>query len=225
MTGGKVKVAVLAVFFLVVLCGCFGKKDPGEVAQGFWQAVTANDLATARKYAGGQSLTAIGQQNPYAASGVRYGEIRINGDQATVATIIAEPGEGKRELPSFATELHKVDGVWRVEGDATLANAAAAEADRLARRLRELQAMGDELARKFGEAHQDLKQEIPEMEKRLDQLGQAVRTGVDKAWNEYLPALKEDMEALIDAFQRSLEEALPSEPPADEPVAAPGQRI
>ncbi len=92
------------------------------VAKGFWDAINADDIYTARSYAtkkSGDSLE-LKKRDTSSSGKVTFGDVKNEGDMTIIETIIqASEGETKLEFP-IKTVLVKEDGQWKVDFDQTL---------------------------------------------------------------------------------------------------------
>lgn len=92
------------------------------VAKGFWDAMNADDIQTARSYATKKSGAGLQlKERDTAGSGkVSFGDVKIEDNRTVIETIIqASEGETALEFP-IETILVKEDGQWKVDFDQTL---------------------------------------------------------------------------------------------------------
>jgi len=154
----------LATCALMLGCGA----ETGEikaVAQAFWDASAAGDTELARSYVSESSSfkPEASDEGDSSQGSMQLGDVEVDGDEATVATVVSGMNQDTPIEFEFATAMVREDGEWKVDMDKTTANlmqaafGAMAEAmgnafkglaEGMAEGMKEgLSAMGDSLAK------------------------------------------------------------------------------
>ena len=173
------------LFCLMVLTGCQQPaKTPEQITTLFWSAMADNELAAARQLAtrNSQSLLAeaIGPQ-VQGSPDLTTGEVRIQGQLATVATESVLANQEPRQTAVFLTYLARENGQWKVDYPQTLQNMPGESIRKLTESLK-----------KLGETfNKHLEEQIPLLEKEID-------------------LFAEQLQRQIEQFNRELEKSLSS---------------
>ncbi len=175
------------LFCLLLLTGCHQAqqaKPPEQITTLFWSAMVNNDLPAARQLAtqNSQSILAeaVGPQIQ-ASPTLTTGEIKIQGQQATVATESALSDQEPRQTVAFLTYLARENGQWKVDYPETLHNMPG-------ERVRKLRESLKQLGETF---NKHLEEQIPLIEKEID-------------------LFAKQLQQQIEQFNRDLEKSLPS---------------
>lgn len=157
---------------LAALAGCAAPSEtPEDVARGFWAAIEARDLETARSLSSAPSqrrLDALFGDRLIEA--MSFGETLRNERSAVVETSMRRPGASPPI--AFDTHLVQLDGAWRVDAEQTAADLRqatfATAIDEVKESLREGQrVMSEVLEQGAREASEALRRAIEEMEDAL----------------------------------------------------------
>ena len=105
----------------VALLGCGPSGDPALVAQAFWEAQAAGNIPGAEEFVTKRSKGALGYQanDGFTIADFTLGELRVDGEDAFVATHLAAERNGTPAEISFETTLVVEDKTWKVNVDAT----------------------------------------------------------------------------------------------------------
>lgn len=142
--GRKILLVVAAVVFLAG-CSKGGAGDPKGVAQKFWEAVKAGDVAKVAPYVTKAGFEMLKNEKPDDAGMKKegdfsFGAVKVDGDRAKVETKITDKGFS---IP-FETIVVKEGGQWKVDADQTMASAMTGAMGAMGQALGEgMKAAGD----------------------------------------------------------------------------------
>lgn len=110
---------ILATLF-VVFAGCSKPDTPQQVATEFWQAMVKGDAGNIADFSTLADTSAAEDINPnWLTTLPEFGRVVIEGDQATIQTILATPdpsGDAKADVRrEITTYLVQVDDQWLVD--------------------------------------------------------------------------------------------------------------
>lgn len=169
-----------AVVLLLLLSACQTALTPEQVTQAFWQAMTDGDLVAAKSHTLKDSQHLLTRQQNLLDASLAIGKASIDGDHATVATVLTlqQPENGK--VLNFDTVLAKENERWKVDYQFTLNNLSSQPFGQL---FESLKGIGEAI-------NKELEQQVPLFEKQL------------KSFSEELIKQLED-------FRKQLEKNLP----------------
>lgn len=148
----------LIVFVLsLLLSACQTALTPEQVTQAFWQAMADGDLVAAKRHTLKNTQHLLTRQQNLLDATLAIGKVAIDGDHATVATVLTlqQPENGK--VLNFDTVLAKENEHWKVDYQFTLNNLSSQPFGRLFKSLKDI-----------GEAiNKELEQQVPLLEKQL----------------------------------------------------------
>lgn len=175
----KVKCWRSAIYLLVIsvlLSGCIFSSESQQARQAaekFWQAVLNEDMDTAKALATWESASYLQYLNSERIAAQRFetGEIRLEGIQAEVATLLHGGEKGDMTIP-LRTVMVRNKEEWRVDVQETMGSmvsgAMGAVADQLSTFMEEgLKELDKALADSVSELNRNLKQGIEQLEKDL----------------------------------------------------------
>lgn len=183
---------------LMILAGCANDHPPETVTRLFWQALVRNDLPAAKQFVSrdSQALVTQAPQPAWKIDTLKTGEIRINGEQATVATEVGLDRPVPAPALHFATHLVRENGLWKIDYRRT---EAAMPQNPFGELLQNLQNLGET----FGK---QLEKQLPIFEKGIEKFGER---------------LNEQLNEQLEQFERDLDKAFP---PPKKPQAPGRQR-
>ena len=102
------------LLFLFFVTACQSTKTVEDITLAFWSAIAENDLELAEQYCSAKSkpLLSSSHHSNFQNTTLSYGKIVIDGNQATVETLII-PADDKQH--SFTTFLLKEGNNWKVD--------------------------------------------------------------------------------------------------------------
>ncbi|MCB1745791.1 MAG: hypothetical protein H6977_05525 [Gammaproteobacteria bacterium] len=202
-TNGAAQRGAVVLLALLLLGGCVKPLAPQDVADRFWRAVVAGQPAKTRRYVLTRDRDQIEQgEELLPISRYALGRIVIDGDNASVATEITLDGDQPVTL-DIDTVMAREQGQWRIDYEATVAEISAR--GELAQIIQQIGAIGDTLKQGVEQSVDEMKRALPTIESELRRLEGEIKQRV--------PELREK----LDAFSRSLEEALKQRPPPPAP--------
>ncbi len=197
---------ILAVLLVILMSGCYGNKTAQEVAKHFWNAIKAQDIENARRYSTMTSRNSIDLSDwSFSVTVVTFGKILIDGDKTTIETTMQIQKNDSEETIPLQTILNNENEVWRVDYLQTKSTFNVSNA--FCEMLNNMRGFGKELTENVDKSLEELKQKIPEIEKKLKELGTAASEKIQEAWQQHMPEIKKKVEEL----GKALEEVLRSE--------------
>jgi len=108
-------VFTFGLLFLLSVTACQSTKTVEDITLAFWSAIGENNLDLAKKYCSAESKPLLSSSHHvnFQNTTLSYGKIVIDGDQATVETLIVPSDDGKQH--TFITFLLKEDNNWKVD--------------------------------------------------------------------------------------------------------------
>jgi len=189
-----------SVIFLI--SACFSPKTPQEVSGVFWESVIQNNVSNVVKYS-----TLVDPQQYDAFSNdwngllADSGKVIIDGNEASIQTIISNPATSPADDKEFLTYLILRNDNWLVDYARTKQDL---NGDLLQNLFGQLNQIGDSLSEKLIESSQDFSAEMDRMGKQLEDLSLTISQQTSDSINSYSEALRKN----IDDFANSLEQAL-----------------
>jgi len=187
---------------LLIAVGCSTVQTPDDVARQFWEAVARQDEEGARCY-----VTEAGQKKIDLSRGrwrdavVSFGEIRIEGDDASIETRIVLPGQKEAPPVELQTVLRRENGQWKVDYGKTVESLAARNP--FTDLVKELKRFSEQMSGNVDRALSDLEKNLPQIDRELKGLGGSV----GKALQKTIPELQNGLEAFMQALEETAEEA------------------
>ena len=170
-------IAVAIGFFLLLLSACQTPKPPEETTQVFWNSLSKNEIAFAKKHTTQQSQHLLGISplpQIFHNANFDFGKIIIDGNQASVETIIIYTLEEKPNI-HFTTYLVKEDTQWKVDYQRSI---PSANNDLFNELFNSLNKLGESF-------NHQLNKQIPLIEKEFESLGEKLKQEIDN-FNENL---------------------------------------
>ena len=203
----KTNSAYYLISIILMFTGCASPATPDQVATSFWNAAVAQDENRARNYVTETTRKSVNFSKIEWHNGiVTLGEIRINGDDATVETKIEISKNGKQSITHLQTVLNKKDGKWKVDYDKT--KQTIVQNNALADAMKEIREFSADFSKQLNEAFNKSQKEMPKVEKELKSLGDTLQKGMDNAKEKVIPELEKNIEDFTKRLRESLEEAL-----------------
>jgi len=162
---------LLTSAFLAV--GCGGDKAT-DVAEGFWNALKAGDVETAKTFATVSSASSLKMTENMEGKdiSVEFGEVTEEADATFVATTVTTlNGEKQMQIP-MKTVLVQQDGTWKVDVEQTMMSLFGGAMAEM------MKGMGDAM----GEAMQGMGEEMGNaMQETIEELGEPVAEPAEDA--------------------------------------------
>lgn len=183
----------LAPLSIMFIPGCYTNKPPQEVAQYFWDAMKVQDIEGARKHSTMETrnlMTAPDEQ--LRDVNVKFGKILIDGNTATIETIVHMQRNGTETTLPSQTILKREDGEWRVDYQQTKKGLEGSDSP--ADIAEDVQKLGQKISNHMDKALDEVKQKIPEYTEQVKKLGEAASKKMDEAWQRQVTEIKKIME-------------------------------
>jgi len=186
------------LFLLVSMCAlliaCGKAKTPQEVAHSFWQAVESGNPSQVKKHVSAKDqITMDSLQNVMPISDISFGKIIIDGDIASVDTLVTLEGDRPMELP-INTHLLKENDQWAVDYVRTIDTIVGA--GKVAAVINQFKDIGNAVKNGIEQSVNELEKAMPNIEEQMSNLEEQIQLAV--------PQLKSRFEN----FSRELEQAL-----------------
>lgn len=113
---------LMNVVACTLLVGCSGGEAARvkQVAQAFWDASKANDIALAKTFVSESSMFQMQEAKDDAPPGdVELGEVEVDGHVASVETVVSNLDDETPVDMEFETMLVRENGEWKVDMDRT----------------------------------------------------------------------------------------------------------
>jgi hypothetical protein len=167
-------VFIVGLLFLLSVTACQSTKTAEDITLAFWSAIAENNLELAKKYCSAQSkpLLSSSHHSNFQNTTLSYGKIVIDGNQATVETLII-PADNNQH--SFITFLLKEDNDWKVDYQRSRKNLENSQL--FADLFKSLDTLSDAV-------NKQLEQQLPLIEKGIKSFGQAFKQKIDDLENE-----------------------------------------
>ncbi|NOG82991.1 MAG: hypothetical protein EX341_16695 [Candidatus Scalindua sp. SCAELEC01] len=209
------KLSTLFLVSTLLISGCLEPKPPQEIARCFWDAVEAKETDTAHKYTTISSYGTIDLlEERFTITNIRFGKILIDGDKTTIETtiqILRDSSDGDN-VP-IQTILVKEKGLWKVDYAQTKATLSLQFS--FEEMLNNIRLFGNNFSENIEKSLEELKHNMPEIEKKLDELSTTAAEKIREAWEQYLPEIKKKVEEFGTALEKALKNGSrdPKEPP------------
>lgn len=177
----------------VMLLACSKPQTPQEVATSFWQAIESGKPNKVKKYVSAKDqITMESLQNVMPISNISFGKIVIDGDLASVDTVVTLQSDQDMELP-INTHLLNENDRWVVDYERTINTIVAA--GKVAAVINQFKDIGNAVKEGIGRSVEELEKTLPNIEQELSNMEQQIQQAV--------PELKSRFEN----FSRQLEQA------------------
>ena len=201
----KLKLHFLGILItLFSLSACFEQNTPQEVSEDFWQAVISDDINDIIKYSTlneAQAYDDFSQNfNKMQAS---WGKIIIEGNQASIDTILSNPNDTKAVKKEFRTYLVLQNEEWKVNYAQTRENMRG---DVFSNLFDQLNQLGDNNSQQFNNSTDSFNAEMERMHKELNELSDSINQQATESINKYAEILRKKMDELTDSIERALKE-------------------
>jgi len=199
----KFNLVCLTLLSAILISGCIESKPPQDVAKCFWDAIKAQDSDIAHKYSTIDSQNSIdlldGQLH---VTEVTFGKILIDGNKTTIETTIQIRKNDSDETIPLQTILITEEGLWKV--DYVQTKSTFTIHNTFSEMLDNIRDFGDEFSENLQKSLEDLKQKIPEIEKKMKELSSAASEKIQEAWEQHMPEIKKKVEELGKALEEAL---------------------
>lgn len=184
--------ALAGLFFILALASCQSPETPDQVALKFWQAMAANDLASAEQYTTSESRPLLqSPEQKFQGASFAIGQIVIDNDQARVET---EARQANDKTTTFTTFLVKEEQQWRVDYRRTRYSLSEDIFNGLFDSLKNI---GENL-------NKQLEQQMPEIEKEMESFGQELKKQLDSLGEELEKSFPPPPEKKTDPYRDSI---------------------
>ena len=163
---------LLTSAFLAV--GCGGGDKATDVAQGFWDALKAGDIETAKTFATATSASSLKMTENMEGKdvSVEFGEVTKEGDATYVATTVTTSNDESQMAIPMKTVLVQQDGTWKVDVEQTMMSLFGGAMAEM------MKGMGDAM----GEAMQGMGEEMGKaMQEGIEGMGEAISEPAEDA--------------------------------------------
>jgi len=156
---------LLTSAFLAV--GCGGDKAT-DVAEGFWDALKAGDVETAKTFATASSASSLKMTENMEGKdvSVEFGAVTEEGDATFVATTVTTlNGENHMQIP-MKTVLVRQEGVWKVDVEQTMMSLFGGAMAEMMKGMGDamgeaMQGMGEEMGNAMQETIEEVGDDVP----------------------------------------------------------------
>ncbi|MCC7410134.1 MAG: hypothetical protein IT495_00660 [Gammaproteobacteria bacterium] len=184
---------------------CAQRLEPAQVAQRFWNAVTAGDTGAAQLFVTADSRAMLRAGDGVLPIGdVQIGRTIIDGRTARVETTVTVLGDKPLAVP-LNTRLREEDGRWKVDYDQTMA--AIASSGELARALGRMRELNRQFSAELDKSMAELQRSLPAITRELERFKAQIQ--------QQVPAIRQEIEDLARRLEDALKEA--RDPPAADP--------
>lgn len=193
MRANQLKSILLIATFSLFLAACEQVKPPEEVSLRFWQAVKSGNISKVKMFTVEKDI----ELPPDLAliTDVKTGRIIIDGNNASVETLLTIQEEQLNKVFVLETLLVKKDGKWQVNYDATMEQFVVEdEVDALIEGLQEL---GEQATEVLSESIEQMADVLPEVREEIERVEQEMK--------EALPEFKEKLKGVLDSLEEALE--------------------
>lgn len=193
--------AGLAALFALMLAGCQSPETPQEISKVFWQAMAEGDAGKVVKWSTLSDASGY-ERFPEQWYGAEpsFGRVVINGDQASVVTLLRHQSEAESPLEA-PTHLVQRDGDWLVDYPKT--RKGFTHRSPFNALIDEVNQLGETLSREFDRA--DWSEKMDALAQQLDELSSQAARKAERAIDEYGEVLREQMQSLRQSIERALE--------------------
>jgi len=183
----------LAPVSMLSVIGCYTDKPPQEVAQHFWEAMKVQDIESARNHSTTETRSLIDATDEQLRdANVKFGKILIDGNTATIETVVQMRRNGTETTLPSQTILKREDEEWRV--DYLQTKKSIKEPGSLADIAEEVQELGKKISDHMDEALVEIKEKIPEYTEQIKKLGETASKKMDEVWQRQVSEIKKIME-------------------------------
>lgn len=195
---------IVLLITLFSLSACFEQKTPQEVSEGFWQAVISNDINDIITYSTLNEAQAYeGFSHNFNNMQASWGKIIIEGNQASIDTVLTNPNDTKTEKKEFRTYLVLQNEEWKVDYAQTRENMRG---DVFSNLFDQLNQLGDNISQQLNNSTDNFNAEMERMQKELNELTDSISQQATESINKYAEILRKKMDDLADSIERVLKE-------------------
>ena len=200
----KLPYSALLILCAFTLSACLSPRTPQEVAQDFWQAVIRNN---ASEVVENSTLDSISDYDQFSRDWTGYqpgwGEVRINGNQASVVSEFDSPANTAKKNRKFRTFLVQRNNEWLVDYDKTNDDMRSGAFGNL---LGKLDKLGEDLSKQLELSSEELNSEIEELSAKLKALSDDITREASKNIGSFATELQQSIEELEESINRALKD-------------------
>lgn len=193
MLANRFKISFLAGLFILFLAGCEQPKPPEEVSVLFWQAVKTGNINKVGAFTAEKDIQL--PADLVSINAIQFGRIIIDGNQASVETILSIQEERLEKEFVLETSLIKEEKDWRVKYEETMEQLVVEdEVDALIEGLQEL---GEQATEVLSESIQQMTDVLPEVREEIERVEQEMK--------QALPEFKQKLRGVLESLEEALE--------------------
>ena len=202
----KNRLQYLALLFVCAftLSACSSPATPQEVVQDFWEAVITNNPDKVVKYS---TLARIGDYDQFSREWSGYqpdwGEIRINGNRASVVSEFSSPANSGKGNRKFRTFLVQRNEVWLVDYDKT---ADDMRENAFGSLLGTLDKLGEDLSKQLELSSEELNSEMEKLSAKLKALSEDITQEAKESIERFAIELQQSIRELEESINRGLDD-------------------
>jgi len=196
---------------LLLLSSCAEPLPPQDIADRFWRAIVAGQPSKIRRYVLAENQAQLeGDVAILAVVDYQLGRIVIDGGAASIATRVTLGADTTVEV-NVETRLLLENGKWRVDYGATARDISANS--KLAEVMGKIGALGDTLREGFEQSVDEMTQSLPAIERELGRIEAQIK--------QQIPELRKKLESLSKHIEESLSPPgqLPQPAPTEDAIA------
>lgn len=200
----RLRYSALLILCAFTLSACFSPQTPQEVTQDFWEAVISNNPSEVIE---NSTLANIDNYDRFSQDWAGFeptwGEIRINGNQASVVSEFASPANAGKKNRKFTTHLVQRNNEWLVDYDKTSENMRGGTLGNLFGKLDKL---GDDLSKQFELSSDEFNSEMEELSTKLKALSGDITQEASNSVERFAIELQQSIRKLEDSINRALKD-------------------
>lgn len=189
------------------ITACTNVQSPENVTDEFWQAVKAGNEKTVAQFVTNDSRGSV-QLSDHRLRNITvdFGEVRILKNDAKIATIVRFSDRDDEPKKRLDTVLKKENGQWKVDFSHTMS--ALHHRDPFAGLVKQLEKMRTDFSADFNDLLNQLGDQLPELENKFKENGEAVLKELEKSLTEKSPEIRKYMNDLKEAMEKALEDSM-----------------
>lgn len=198
-----IRSVAIVVATLVALAGCSKPETPQEVTRAFWESLMEGDGKEVAELSTLMEDTGFdGYAQDWNGVSTSWGRVTIDGDKASIVTILEGLEGSDGETLQTTTYLVRVSDQWLVDYHRT--GDALADRPVVDELMGKLQDLGDRIRSRFSD---ESDKAAREMERMAEELA-ALSAETEKAFADRIETYSEQLEQQMEALSRSIDEAL-----------------
>lgn len=200
----KLQYSALLISCALTLSACFSPSTPQEVTQDFWEAVISNNPTGVVE---NSTLASIDNYDHFSQEWAGFqpvwGEIRINGNQASAVSEFIGPGGSGRKNRKLKTYLVQRNNEWLVDYDKTGDDMRGGALGNLFGKLDKL---GDDLSKQLELSSDEFNSEMEELSTKLKALSDDITQEVSNSVERFAIELQQSIRKLENSINRALKD-------------------